>query len=146
MEVSKFDMNLFGRMCGYMDKRSEFHTIDEYIRQYDPEMQKILTDLRNAVRDAAPEAREKISYRMPAFEYFGNLVYFAVFRNHIGFYPTPSGTDAFSRELSEYKTSKGAIQFPLGKPLPLDLIRRIVKFRAEENFRKAADQKSGKRH
>ena len=145
MEVPKSERNPFGRMCVYMDEKSDFHTIDEYISQYDPEMQKILTDLRNAVRDAAPEAREKISYRMPAFEYFGNLVYFAVFRNHIGFYPTPSGTDAFSRELSEYKTSKGAIQFPLGKPLPLDLIRRIVKFRSEENFRKAADRKSGKR-
>jgi len=89
--------------------------------------------LRAAIRAAAPDAEEKISYQMPTFALHGNLVHFAAHPHHIGFYPAPSGIAAFAEELAPYKSSKGAVQFPLDQPLPLDLIRRIVEFRVEEN-------------
>lgn len=108
--------------------------IDEYIATFPPETQKLLTEIRKIIAQAAPEATEKISYAMPTFYLKGNLVHFAGYKNHIGFYPAPSGITAFQEELSGYKNSKGAIQFPLDKPLPQELISRIVKFRAEENL------------
>lgn len=108
-------------------------TIDEYIAQFSPEIQEILQSLRKLIREAAPEAGEKISYQMPTFTLNGNLVHFAAFKNHIGFYPAPSGVEAFQEKLMDYKTSKGAIQFPIDKPLPFDLIREIVTFRVSEN-------------
>lgn len=108
-------------------------TIDEYIAQFSPEIQEILQSLRKVIQEAAPDAGEKISYQMPTFTLNGNLVHFAAFKSHIGFYPAPSGVEAFQEKLMGYKTSKGAIQFPIGKPLPLDLIREIVKFRVSES-------------
>jgi uncharacterized protein YdhG (YjbR/CyaY superfamily) len=110
-------------------------TIDEYIYlQSDKEVKERLKTLRQLVREEAPDAIEAIKYRMPTFILNKkNLVFFAAFKNHIGFYPVPSGIEKFKKELESYKTSKGSIQFPLDKALPLDLIRKIVKFRVEEN-------------
>ncbi len=120
--------------------KPSYRTIDEYIAQFPAEMQQILSTLRQVIRDAAPGAEEKISYQMPAFVLHGNLVYFAVCKKHIGFYPTPSGIEAFRQELSAYKSSKGAVQFPVGKPLPYELIGKIVRFRVAENSAKAAEK------
>jgi len=110
--------------------------IDQYILTFPNEVQKLLAQLRTAISKAAPEAEEVISYRMPAFKFHGILVYFAGHKNHIGFYPTSTGTAAFKEELSEYKGAKGSVQFPLDKPLPLGLITKIVKFRVKENLQK----------
>lgn len=107
-------------------------TIDQYIAGFPPETQKILQEVRRVISLAAPQAQEKISYQMPTFYLKKNLVHFAAFKNHLGFYPTPSGTEKFTSELAEYKTSKGAIQFPWSKPIPYDLIRRITEYRVEE--------------
>lgn len=113
-------------------------TIDEYVAGFPVEIQKILQKLRATIRKAAPEAAETISYQMPTFTLKGNLVHFAAFKNHIGFYPVPSGIEAFRDELSGYHQGKGSVQFPIGEPLPLDLIAQIVKFRVQENLEKAA--------
>ncbi len=91
--------------------------------------------MRHTIREAAPEATEAISYQMPTFKLNGNLVHFAAFKNHIGFYPAPTGTEAFQKELSPYKGGKGSIRFPLDKPIPYDLVKRIVKFRVKENLK-----------
>ncbi len=115
--------------------------IDEYIAGFPAEIQEILQKVRETVRKAAPEAEEKISYQMPAFTLNGNLVYFAAFKSHIGFYPTPSGTDEFKKELSAYKGGKGSVQFPLNEPIPYDLITRMVKFRVKENIARAQAKK-----
>lgn len=115
-----------------------FDTIDEYIADCPERVQGKLHELRNAIKTAAPEAFEKISYQMPTFFLQGNLVHFAAHKNHIGFYPTPSGIEPFEKELSRYASTKGAIRFPLDEPLPLNLIQRIVKHRVEENLTKAA--------
>lgn len=109
-----------------------FTTIDEYILGYPHEIQAILNDLRTTIREAAPEASEKISWGMATFVLHGNLVHFAGEKNHIGFHPTPSAIEAFQTELAEYHCSKGTVQFPYSKPLPLELIRRMVQFRAAE--------------
>lgn len=108
-------------------------SIDEYILQYPQEIQEILKTIRKVIKESAPNAEEKISYRMPTFVLNGNLVHFAAYKNHIGFYPTSSGINNFLHELSGYKTSKGAVQFPIGKPIPYGLISQIVKFRVAEN-------------
>lgn len=121
-------------------KKTEIRTVAEYLRAFPPRVQKLLGGLRRAVKAAAPEAQERISYRMPAFWLQGNLVYFAAFKKHIGFYPTASGMQAFKKELTGYKTSKGAVQFPLDRPLPLAVISKIVKFRAAENLRRAREK------
>lgn len=110
--------------------------IDEYIQSFPEAAQKILEQLRAAIKKAAPKAVEVISYSMPAFKQNGVLVYFAAYKNHIGFYPTPSGIETFKEELSKYKSSKGAVQFPIDKPLPLTLIIKIVKFRAAKDMEK----------
>ena len=114
-----------------------FGSIDQYIATFPEETQKILQELRAAIKAAAPDAEEKISYQMPAFALKGNLVYFAALKNHIGFYPTPSGITAFKDELAQYESSKGAVKFPIDKPLPLKLIKKIVKFRVAENLKNA---------
>jgi uncharacterized protein YdhG (YjbR/CyaY superfamily) len=114
-------------------ERKPFTTIDEYILNFSEEIQKLLNEVRDAIKTAAPEAAEKISYQIPTFYLNGNLVHFAAFKNHIGFYPTSSGISAFKDELKEYKSAKGSVQFPLDMPMPIDLIKRIVKFRVEEN-------------
>jgi uncharacterized protein YdhG (YjbR/CyaY superfamily) len=106
---------------------------DEYIAGFPENIQRMLNDLRAVIKKAAPDAEESISYRMPAYKLNGVLVYFAAQTRHIGFYPTSSGVKAFMHELGSYKTSKGAIQFPIDKPLPLELITKIVQFRAKEN-------------
>lgn len=111
-------------------------TIDAYIANFPPAVQKVLRQLRAAIRRAAPEGKEKISYGMPAFELHGNLVYFAGYKKHIGFYATPTGHAAFAKALSRYKTGKGSVQFPLDEPLPLKLIEKMVRFRVKENLAK----------
>jgi len=117
--------------------------IDEYIASFPPNVQEILEKMRLTIRKAAPDAEEKISYQMPTFFLKGNLVHFAAWKNHIGFYPTSSGTRAFTRELSIYEGAKGSVKFPMDKPLPLKLIGKIVKFRVAENL-KNAEKKSRK--
>ncbi len=116
-----------------MSEKNSFATIDEYIAQYPAELQSVLNELRGVIRRAAPDAQEKISWQMPTFFQNGNLVHFAVHKHHIGFYPGAGGIEAFADRLGEYKTSKGAVQFPIGKPLPYALIDEIVKFRVKEN-------------
>ena len=118
----------------------KFNSIDEYIGLYPSEVQDILTTLRKVIKESAPEATEKISYQMPTFAMHGNLVHFAAFKKHIGFYPAASGVAAFIDELVEYKTSKGAIQFAIDKPLPYELIKEIVQFRVDENRKRAEDK------
>lgn len=113
-----------------------FKSIDEYILQFSPEVQEILKTLRKVIKESAPDSEEKISYQMPTFVLHGNMVHFAAYKNHIGFYPTPSGIDAFKNELSKYKGAKGSVQFPIEKPLPYELISDIVKFRVAENIKK----------
>ncbi len=115
----------------------EPQTIDEYIAGFPQDVQEKLEQVRRTIREAAPDAQEKISYKMPTFTLKGNLVYFAAFKNHIGFYPIPSGIEEFKEELSAYEQGKGSVQFPLDKPIPFDLISRIVKFRVKENLAKA---------
>jgi len=116
--------------------KKRFKTIDEYIKTFPEDVQSILEKMRRTVRTAAPEAEEAISYQIPTFKLNGNLVHFAAFKKHIGFYPTSSGTEAFKKELSSYKGAKGSVQFPLEKPIPYDLVKRIVIFRRKENLQK----------
>jgi uncharacterized protein YdhG (YjbR/CyaY superfamily) len=110
--------------------------IADYIGHFPPPVQAQLNELHQVIRAAAPESEERISYKMPTFYLKGNLVHYAAYPNHIGFYPSPSGIEAFAKELSVYKGGKGSIQFPLNEPLPLELISRIVKFRVGENLAK----------
>ncbi len=112
-------------------------TIDDYIASFPPAVQVVLQKIRSTIRKAAPQAQETIKYRMPTFTLNGNLVHFAAFKNHIGFYPVPSGIKAFQNELSRYEGGKGSVQFPLDQPIPYGLISRIVKYRARENLAKA---------
>jgi len=107
--------------------------VDQYLASQPKEIREILEQLRLTIKTTAPDAEESISYGMPAYKQNGPLVYFAAFKNHIGFFPTSSGVKEFKDELSQYKTSKGTIRFPLDKPLPIELIKKIVKFRLEEN-------------
>lgn len=116
--------------------KTTFKDIDEYIAIQTPEVQRLLEQMRQTIKKAAPQAEEVISYNMPAFKYYGMLVYFAAYKNHIGFYATPAGHSEFKEELSMYKQGKGSVQFPLNEHLPLDLITKIVKFRVEENLKK----------
>lgn len=119
-------------------KSVQYKNIDEYIASFPEHVQLILGALRKTIRQAVPEATEVISYQMPAFKLHSVLVYFAAYERHIGFYPTASGVAAFQKEISTYKNSKGAIQFPIDKPLPFDLITKIVKFRAKEDAERMA--------
>ena len=112
--------------------------VDDYIAGFPAPTQKMLHSLRNAIRKAAPGAEETISYQMPAYKFHGMLVYFAGYKNHIGFYPTSTGIKKFAKELTAYKGSKGTVQFPLDKPLPLKLISAITKYRLKENLEKEA--------
>jgi len=110
--------------------------IDEYIGAFPNDVQEILEKIRATIQKAAPDAKEKISYSMPAFEQNGVVVYLAAFKNHIGLYALPSGHETFKEELSKYKSGKGSVQFPLDQPMPFDLIAKIVKFRVKENLEK----------
>jgi len=116
--------------------------IDQYIANFPADTQKLLREMRETIQCAVPEAKEVISYGMPAFKQKGILVYFAAYAKHIGFYPTGSGIEAFKQEFTDYKWSKGAVQFPLNKPLPLDLITRITKFKAALELKKAEKKKN----
>lgn len=113
-------------------------TIDDFIAQYPAEIQAILQRIRALIRETVPEAQEAIKYGIPTFVFHGNLVHFSAYQNHIGFYPAPSGIEQFRQALAPYISGKGTIQFPLDQPIPEDLIRQIVQFRAQENLTKAA--------
>ena len=113
--------------------KSNIKTIDEYISQFPEDIRNILNKIRMTIKESAPDLKETINYGIPTFKLKGNLVHFAAFKEHIGFYPTPSGINAFKNELSSYDTSKGSIKFPLEKPIPFDLIQKIVKYRVNED-------------
>lgn len=119
--------------------------IPEYIAGFPEDVQHLLEEVRNTIKKAAPEATEKISYAMPTYFLEGNLVHFAAYKNHIGFYPAPSGLEAFEKDIAKYKHSKGAVQFPINKPIPLALISRIVKYRVKINLEKATQKKAKKK-
>ncbi len=117
--------------------RQHYKTIDEYIKTFPKDIQTILEKMRQTIKQNAPEAKETISYQMPTFKLNGkNLVHFAAFKEHIGFYPTPSGIDSFEKELASYRTGKGTLQFPLDKPIPFGLVKKVVIFRVKENLKK----------
>ena len=116
-----------------MTNRSTASSIDEYIAEFPRETQKVLEEVRALIKASAPDATEKISYAIPTFYLNGNLVHFAGFKSHIGFYPGAGGIEAFREELKPYKSAKGSVQFPLDQPMPADLIRRMVEYRVQEN-------------
>ena len=118
-------------------KKAGFVSIDEYIATFPKDIQEVLEKLRATIRKAAPNAEETINYQIPTFTLKGNLVHFAAFQKHIGFYPTPTGMEKFKKELSIYEGAKGSVKFPLDKPIPYDLISKIVKFRIKENLERA---------
>ena len=128
-----------------MDKMKTAASVEEYIATAEPKAKKALRDIRKTIRAAAPKAEEVISYQMPGYKQNGMVVFFAGYKNHIGFYPTGSGIEKFKNEFAKYKWSKGAVQFPLDKPLPLALIKKIVKFKLKENEEKAVLKKSVKK-
>ena len=119
-------------------------TIDEYIATFPNEVQQILGELRATIRKAAPDAEETINYQIPTFTLKGNLVHFAAYKKHIGFYPTPSGIEKFKEELAIFEGAKGSVKFPIDKPLPFGLISKIVRFRVIENLEKAATKSKKK--
>jgi uncharacterized protein YdhG (YjbR/CyaY superfamily) len=123
-------------------KQTAPQNIDEYIAGFPADIQEILEKIRMTIRKAAPDAEEAISYQMPTFKLKGNLVHFAAFKNHIGFYPVPTGIEKFKKELSVYESGKGSVKFPLDKPIPYTLIAKIVKFRVKENLEKARAKKT----
>lgn len=122
-------------------QQSNIKDIDAYIKSFPVATQEKLMKIRQTIQQAAPNAEEAISYQMPTFKLNGNLVHFAAYKNHIGFYPAPRGIEKFKDELSAYKGAKGSVQFPLDKEIPYDLISRIVQFRVSENQQKAASKK-----
>jgi len=126
-------------------EKEKIQTIEAYIAQFPNDIQLKLQELRHAIQKAAPNATEKISYQMPAFYQKGNLVYFAAYKNHIGFYPTASGIETFKDEMAAYKWSKGAVQFPISEPIPLELVEKIVHFRVLENETKFLEKKKQKK-
>ena len=119
-----------------ISKKHKVQTIDQYIKAFPKDIQHILEKIRRTIQKAAPEAEEAISYQIPTFKLHGNLVHFAAFKNHIGFYPASKAIEVFKSELSSFKTSKGAIQFPFDKPIPFSLISKITRFRVKENLDK----------
>jgi uncharacterized protein YdhG (YjbR/CyaY superfamily) len=116
-----------------MERKSNFKDINEYINNFPNEVQEKLQEIRKFIHNCVPEAKEAISWGMPTFKLNGNLIHFAAFKKHIGLYPGASPIIEFKKELANYKTSKGAIQLPLDKPTPFDLIKKIVEFRKKEN-------------
>jgi uncharacterized protein YdhG (YjbR/CyaY superfamily) len=123
-----------------MESRT-FETIDDYINAFQGETKEVLEKIRKVVREAAPEATESINYGIPTFKLAGNLIHFAAYKNHIGFYPAPSGMEEFKKEVATYKTGKGTMQFLLDKPIPYELISAIVQFRVTENKIKASKKR-----
>lgn len=122
-------------------KNTPAQDIDTYIAAFPPAVQAMLQQVRETIQKAAPAATEAISYAIPTFRLNGNLVHFAGYKNHIGFYPAPTGAEAFKKELSVYKAGKGSVQFPLDQPMPLALITKIVKYRVKESLEKAKAKK-----
>lgn len=122
--------------------KAKIETVSQYINSFSEPTKTLLETIRETIQKAAPEAEEMISYNIPAFKLSGMLVYYAAYAHHIGFYPTPSGIETFKKQLTGYKLSKGAIQFPIDQALPLELISKIVKFRVEENLEKAKLKKA----
>ena len=120
---------------------NEYKDTDEYISLFPPHVQLILQQLRKSIRDLIPEAEETINYGIPTFRLYGNLVHYAAYKNHIGFYPGASGIESFKDKLTGYKLSKGTVQFPIDEPLPFDLILEIVQYRANQNLQKAQARK-----
>jgi uncharacterized protein YdhG (YjbR/CyaY superfamily) len=120
-----------------MPDKTKSKEIDKFIAGFPKEVQEILEKIRETIRGAAPEAEETINYGIPTFTLGGNLVHYSAFKNHIGFYPTPSGIEKFKKELSAYEMAKGSVKFPLDQPIPYGLIQRIVEFRVKENLEKA---------
>jgi len=116
-----------------LKQKNKYETIDEYIKTFPKDVRNILEKVRQAIKESAPSAEEAIRYQMPTFKLNGNLVHFAGYKNHIGFYPTPNGTEAFKKEIAVYRAGKGSIQFPIDKPIPISLIKKIVKFRVKES-------------
>ena len=114
----------------------QIKTIDEYIAACPENVRPLLEEMRRVIRQAAPQAEETIGYAIPTFKLNGNLVHFAAFKNHIGFYPTPAAIVAFKKELSLYEQAKGSLQFPLDQPIPFGLVKKIVKFRVKQNLAK----------
>jgi uncharacterized protein YdhG (YjbR/CyaY superfamily) len=117
--------------------KKRFETIDEYIAAFPRNVQDILEKMRQTIRDSAPNAKEIISYQMPAFKLNGTLVYFAAWKDHIGFYPTSSAIEAFKDELTDYEVTKGTVKFPLNKPIPFEMIKKMVKYRVKEDLEKS---------
>ncbi len=126
------------------EKKQSLQTIDEYILTFPSNVQEILSQLRTVIKEEAKDAQEKISYQMPTFYLYGNLVHFAAFKNHIGFYPGSEGIEAFQQELSRYKGGKGSVQFPIEEPLPYELIRTIVRYRVLENSKREEEKRAKK--
>lgn len=120
---------------------NQIKTLDEYIAEFPENVRDILEEFRRIIRKSAPEAEEAIRYGIPTFILNGNLVHFAAFKNHIGFYPTPSAIDAFKKELSPYKVAKGTVQFPIDEPIPFDLVGNIVRYRVKETIERRMKKK-----
>lgn len=121
--------------------KNRFKTIDGYIAEFPKSVRDILEEFRMIIRETAPEAEEAIRYGIPTFRFNGNLVHFAAFKNHIGFYPTPSAIFTFEKELSGYTLAKGTVQFLIDKPIPFDLVQKIVRYRVEKNRKKSKKKK-----
>lgn len=120
-----------------MKSFTEIDKVEEYFASHPNEVQQLLNQVRNIIREEAPEAEETISYGIPTFKLNGNLVHYAAFKNHIGFYPAPVGLEQFKEQLSGFVQGKGSVQFPFNRPMPLELIREIVQFRVAQNLEKA---------
>src|SRR6188508_3462663 len=125
-----------------MSKMKAYSTVDEYIALAEPKVKKALKDIRKTIKSAAPKAEEVISYQIPGYKYHGMLVFFAAWKNHISLYPAPWKAEDLKKEMSAYEGSKGTIKFPLDKPMPLTLIKKMVKYRIRENEMRAALKKS----
>ncbi|MDR0486316.1 MAG: DUF1801 domain-containing protein [Elusimicrobiota bacterium] len=123
-------------------KKRQIKTIDEYIETFEPKIQKTLKEIRKFIKKEAPQASEKISFGLPSFYLNGNLLHFAAFKNHYGFFPSPSGIYAFEKELIPYRAGKGSLHFPLDQPIPWAIIKKITQFRVKENLDKAQKKKN----
>jgi uncharacterized protein YdhG (YjbR/CyaY superfamily) len=140
-ELAALKLGFDGAAAAEQPVQEKGSVIDEYIAGFAPHIQEKLAEMRRIIREAAPDAKEKLSYQIPTFDLFGNLVHFAGYERHIGFYPGSKGIEVFRQALSAYKSAKGSVQFPLDQPLPAKLIRSIVVFRADENRKKAEKSK-----
>jgi uncharacterized protein YdhG (YjbR/CyaY superfamily) len=132
---------MFAEQFTNMEAANKFKTVDEYLSSFPADTGSVLRKMRTTIKEVVPDAEELISYNMPAFKLHGVLVWYAAYKNHIGLYPTSSAIKTFAQELSMYKTSKGAIQFPIDEPIPTNLVKKIVKFRVKQDSEKAMVKK-----